>query len=588
MTWAERYREGFFFHKRPPGDYKVTFRYLSGGNWVSGSAAPSELRIGGTGPQTIAAKGEASAPSDAELTLEDPLFDATAQTGFFRMTLNYGFGHESYIDEKTLALIEIAANGSAGGDDDDDSDDGGGGMGIEVGFVALDGTLPPEIARGKGGLPHQPYLPKVAALSLDYQSQETDVARAWRIHPFGVEPADGPGRILPDLPFEGALYLGIEALDPPESLSLLVQVVDGTGDPLLELPELDHAWLGSDGWRAFKNQEVIDRTGDLAGSGLLSYAVPQEARTNAPEMPTGLHWLRISAQGQAAAVNRLHLVVAQALQATFLDRGNDPAFLETPLPKGTIRKLVIPDPAVKGLTQPFPSFGGRGKEETEDFRRRASERLRHKDRAVTMWDYEHLALEAFPRLYRTKALQHTELVRENGLVVADNELAPGAVTFVAVPYTDGADLRDPLRPWADRATLAGLKSHLSRRTSPFVRLATAHPKYEEIHVSMKVSFRDGIADTDFYRAEIEKALIDHLTPWRGAGASGVEFGGQVHKSTLIDLVEELDYVNFLEDVKMFHRPDPEAPIPPVDLETINATTARSVLVSARSHQIGLV
>jgi hypothetical protein len=385
------------------------------------------------------------------------------------------------------------------------------------------------------------------------------------------------------------LFLGIDALDPPETLSLLVQVADGTGNPLLELPTLDHAWLGAAGWIGFVNHTVVDRTGNLAGSGLLSYAMPQDAATDASEMPMGLHWLRISVAHNAQAVNRLRHVAAQGVQATFVDRGNDPAFLEDPLPAGTITKLLRPEPAVKGLTQPFASFGGRGHEDRTGFRRRVSERLRHKDRAVSMWDYEHLALEALPRVYRTKCLNHTELKRENGKVVADNELAPGAITLVAVPYTLGRDLRDPLRPYADRATLHDLRDHLSRRCSPFVRLETANPKFEEIHVTMNVAFRAGITDTDFYRLEIEKALIDHLTPWRRKGARGVEFGGRVYKSTVIDFVEELPYVDYLEEVKLFHRPDPEGPpVPQVDLEIVRATTARSVLVSARSHSIGLV
>ena len=210
-------------------------------------------------------------------------------------------------------------------------------------------------------------------------------------------------------------------------------------------------------------------------------------------------------------------VDAQALRATFVDGGNDPAFLETPLAAGSISKLQVPDPAIKGLSQPYVSFGGRGQEDRLAYHRRASERLRHKDRAVTMWDHEHLVLETQPQVYRTKALNHTELVREDGVVVGDNELAPGAVTVVAVPFTEGRDHLNPLRPYADQATLAAMEETLGERCSPFVRLKAANPKFEEVHVAMNVAFLPGIADTDFYRGEIEAALIDHLTPWRQRG-----------------------------------------------------------------------
>lgn len=580
VRWAAPYAQGLFFDDVAADQYRAGFDYLSGGTWVSGEVATAPLGLGSAGAVSLTAKGITAAPADADLSLEDPAFDATQRSGFVRLTLNRGFGHDQYVDIKTLALIALA-KGEDPPKTPEPSD--------TMGSFAAPGVLPAvQVVYDASGLPRPPFTPEIAALTLTYEAQETEAAQVWLLHPFGVAPADGPGRILPDLPDEGALFIGVSALDPPERLSLLVQVANGTGDPLLDLPDLTHAYLAPDGWRAFENQAVIDRTGNLAGSGVLSFAMPQDATSKAPQMPAGLHWIRIAAAQNAAAVNRIATIAAQALRATFVQRGNDPAFLDTHLPAGTISKLRVPDPAVKGLTQPFASFGGRGREDSAGYRRRVSERLRHKDRAVTMWDYEHLALEAQPRAFRVKCLNHTELLRENGMVVADNEIAPGAVSFVAVPYTFGADARDPLRPYANRAMLRDLHSHLSKRASPFVRLETTNPKFEEIHISLKVAFRTGIADTDFYRQQIEAALIRHLTPWQQPGASGVEFGGQVYKSTVIDFVEELPFVDFLEDVQMFHRPQPSGPVPPLDLEIIRASTARSVLVSARNHVIGMV
>jgi hypothetical protein len=582
VTWAEPYLQGHFFEDVTVGDYGVSVDYLRGGEWRNTDTSIKPLALGGAGAQAITESSLLDAPRDAALVLEDELFAATHRSGFLRMRLNRSFGHRRYLDAKTLALIELASGG-------------GGAQPIALKFTAQASEMLtpglfalPGIVYGPDGLPRPPYTPEVTGITLDYTAAEAEAADVWRILPFGIEPATSPGRILAALPYEGALFLGIDALDPPETLSLLVQVADGTGDPLLELPTFTHHWLGDTGWINFENQMVVDRSDNLAGSGLLSYAMPEGAVTHATEMPAGLHWLRLSVDQNAQAVNRLHLVAAQGVKATFVDRGNDPAFLEEPLPAGTITKLLRPEPLVKGLSQPFASIGGRGQEDREGFRRRVSERLRHKDRAVSVWDYEQLALEALPRIYRAKCLNHTELKRENAKVVTDNELAPGAVTFVAVPYTLGRDLRDPLRPYADRATLRDLHDHLSKRCSPFVRLKTANPKFEEIHISMKVAFRKDITDTDFYRLEIEKALIEHLTPWRKKGASGVEFGGRVYKSTVIDFVEELAFVDYLEEVKMFHQPDPQGPTPQVDVEIIRATTARSVLVSARSHRVGLV
>ncbi|QIE56038.1 hypothetical protein G5B40_11590 [Pikeienuella piscinae] len=565
VTWAEPHTNATFFRRRDSDDYRVSFQYLDGGVWTTASAETAGLKIAaGAADPRIRARGIEAASDAARQTLDDPPFDAKARNGYVRMTLDSDFGHGEFIDKKTLRLIEAAKEGGVGPTD--------------TGSYNYDSA----------NLPLDPYTPEVKEIFLDYLSEERPVARTWRLHPFGIEAAEREGRLFPDLPYAGALFIGVDALAPPARLSLLFQVANGTGDPLLEAPALSHAYLKGEVWTPFTDQEVDDRTADLSRSGVLAYAVPRAASPAIAAMPAGRRWLRLAAPQNAAAVNRILSIDAQAVRASFLDQKNDPALLETPLPPGAITKLKTPDPAVKGLRQPYASFGGRGREDRAAYHRRASERLRHKDRAVTIWDYEHLALEAYPSVYRVKALNHTELKRAGGKILGDNELSPGAVTVVAVPYTDDAAQFDPLRPYADRATLAGLSELLARRASPFVRLEVENPRFEEVHVALNVAFRPGIEDLDFYRGELEAALIAHLTPWRRQGVAGVEFGGLIYKSTIIDFVEELPFVDFLEDVRLYHRPNPEIPAwTRIDAEIVRATTARSVLVSAPSHAIGL-
>jgi YD repeat-containing protein len=56
---------------------------------------------------------------------------------------------------------------------------------------------------------------------------------------------------------------------------------------------------------------------------------------------------------------------------------------------------------------PYDSFGGRVAEDDSTFYTRVSERLRHKDRAITLFDYERLVLEEFPEIYKVRCLNHT-------------------------------------------------------------------------------------------------------------------------------------------------------------------------------------
>jgi hypothetical protein len=566
LAWEETYSSSSHFRDLVPASYTCDVSYLSKGAW---QGATSTL-----GLQFQLAKPMLTTPDTslidgaAEMTLDNPVYGPGARRGFLKLELNADFGHAAYAGELTRATIAMANS-----------------------FFTYSFAQDPDYNYDENEdsrfTPKLPYTPAITEVTASYTTTLGAPARFYHVAPFGQAAREAAGAsLLPPLDYEAALFVGVEDFEAPARLSLLMQVANGSGDPLLEVPELAFHYLAGDSWTALLEQEVDDKTGNLAASAVLGLALPEAADSEHGLMPSGLHWLRLAAPQNAAAVNSLIAVEAQAVRASFADRNNDPQFLAAPLPPETIAKLVLPDPKVKKLRQPFASFGGRPEESPEAFRRRASERLRHKDRAVALWDYEHLVLEAAPELYRVKCLNHTELVREAGKVVADNELSPGGVVVVTVPWTLGRPHLDPLRPYTDQATLKKVRDLLMARISPFVRLEVANPKFEEVQVKFKVAFLDGIDDIAFYLGEVEKAVIGYLAPWSVGAGEDITFGGKLRKSSVIDFVEELPYVDFLEDFEMYHRPDPDLPAwTPADMETIEATTARSILVSARNHII---
>lgn len=564
VTWDQVYSDTGFFRKATAATYVGRLSYLSKGAW---QPSPTDVTLNIDQQATqLNATEENLIDGNAAMTLENPDYRPGLRNGFLKLELGADFAHEAYPGELTRATVAMA-------------------QGIDD--MALSSLYNYMTDASGYETPKLPYTPTIREIGANYVTTLGAPSTFYHVAPFGQAPRAAEGAsLLPPLDYEAALFIGVEDFEAPARLSLLMQVANGSGDPLLEVPELAFHYLAGDEWKAFLEQEVDDKTGNLAASAVLGLALPETTDDDHGLMPSGLHWVRLAAPQNAAAVNSLMAVEAQAVRASFAERSNDPQFLATPLPPETIAKLAVPDPKVKKLRQPFASFGGRPEESPEAFRRRASERLRHKDRAVAIWDYEHLVLEAAPELYRVKCLSHTELVREAGKVVADNELSPGGVVVVTVPWTLGRPHLDPLRPYTDQATLKKVRDLLTARISPFVRLEVANPKFEEVQVKFNVAFLDGIDDITFYLGELEKAVIGYLSPWSVGAGEDITFGGKLRKSSVIDFVEELPYVDFLEDFEMYHRPDPDLPAwTPADMETIEATTARSILVSARKHLI---
>lgn len=448
---------------------------------------------------------------------------------------------------------------------------------------------------------------KIPLDSSSVDAYDRRIARFFHVAPFGQaeqHPALIGGSVVhlvPQFDFErdghrteseAALYIGVTGLKPPQNLALLFQVADGTADPLSQKPDphLHWSYLRANEWIPFANSDVMDETGGLLKSGIVTIAMPRDASDSNTLLPGGMHWIRAAVASESDAVCRLIMVAAQALKATFVDKNNDPAFPAKVLPAGTISKLDQPTAAVKAVTQPFPTFGGSGAEGSTAFYTRISERLRHKDRAIALWDYERLILEAFPQIYRAKCLNHTQYEpTENGSGVY-KELAPGHVTVVTIPNQQFQNLRDPLRPYTSLGLLEEIGRFLRKRLSCFVTLHVKNPQFEEVLVGCHVRLREGL-DEAFYETRLREAITRFLSPWAFPGGGYPSFGGKIYKSVLINFVEEQPYVDYVTNFQLFHVfVDSDGVKQRNERNEVEGSKAVSILVSVPSgdHEVQVI
>ena len=458
--------------------------------------------------------------------------------------------------------------------------------------------------------PNPPYTPTLSGLALDYNAQEKldfsnwkrkevedRVERIFHIGPFGqneVIPVSAsaaiPGVMLSDTlvpefrfdasdiedrgPAEGTLYLGIAAAAPPQNLSLLFQMAEGSEDPLLPAQRINWSYLTDAGWADFHAAEIVrDSTDRLIASGIVQFALPKGATDSATMLPSKLRWLRATVRQKSAAVPKAIAVMTQAVRASFRDRGNDASRLSAPLPGGTIAKLVSREAAIKTLSQPYASFGARMAESDPAFRVRVSERLRHKRRAVTIFDYERLVLDRFPEVYKLRCVNHTDRL---------SEYAPGYVRVVVVPNLRNRNAVDPLRPRLALSRLAAIQRYLAQLASDFAKIEVVNPDYEEVRVRFNVRFLPGF-DKGLYTGQLEQEIIRFLTPWAYDDSVDLSFGGRVHRSAILNFIDERAYVDFVTDFEMDHIVGAQTFS---NVEQAEATRSTSVLVSARNHPIG--
>ena len=507
-------------------------------------------------------------------------FNIESRKGFIRLVLQNDFGHKKYLADLTQYLIE-------------------------KGNSAAQPKLVPQE-------PIEPYTPIIQSIYLSYTANtvidlasidatafDSREARLFHLYPFGdgeqhkylsnkeiyllpqFAQKDNAGNKTSD--HTGEFYIGLTNLAGLQSVNILFQLQEGSTDPQLQKPT-DHitwSYLSKNEWIDFTNQEIQDATMQLVQSGIITFAIPQGATTDNSILPTGYLWIRAGVTKYAEAVCKLFTVDAQAAALVFEPNGNAPDFLDSTLPAEQIAKLKIPDAAVKKIKQPYSSFGGRANESDTHFYTRISERLRHKGRAITIWDYEHLVLEAYPDIHKVKCLNHTKL--EGNIY---NEVQPGSVCIITVPNLVNRNDANPLKPYTAQNRLLEIEEFLKKKISSQVSITVRNPQFEEVKIAFKLKLAAGFTDFTFYATKLKEEITQFLTPWAYSSNVDIEFGGKIYKSSLIDFIEERSYVDYITEVNLMHRPGDTAPL--VDnLEEVMASTGRSILVSAPAskHEI---
>ncbi|MEW4922921.1 baseplate J/gp47 family protein [Algibacter sp. 2305UL17-15] len=346
----------------------------------------------------------------------------------------------------------------------------------------------------------------------------------------------------------GELFIGLENAEQLQQISFLIQVLEGSENPDYEGEEtyqdnekLEWYILSGDEWKPLNDNFIVsNNTDNFLKSGIVKVSIPKEATSNNNRIPGDLFWLKVTNIKAFDAVCQMVNIHTQAEIAEFYNNNNELSHLETGLSEKTISKLVERIATLKGVTQPYSSFDGVPKETDAQFYRRISERLRHKQRAITIWDYEQLILQQFPKIYKVNCLKHT---------FGDSELSPGSVTVIVVPNIIDQNVFDVFKPRISKAKRNEIQNFINSLNTLHVEALVENPKYQEVKISLKVKFYAG-KDENFYKKQLQKDISKFLAPWAYEETAEINFGLTLHESVVIYYIEQLDYVDYIKDFEL--------------------------------------
>ncbi|WP_271765138.1 baseplate J/gp47 family protein [Aquimarina algiphila] len=408
-----------------------------------------------------------------------------------------------------------------------------------------------EIKNLRINLPYQPKLKKLgvsyiacADITADVQSSKS-TNKIWHIHPFGYD-LISPGNkanLIPVYTDEGSLYLGIDQLKAPQILSILFQMAEGSADPDIQKPELQWSYIRNNEWVVITPSGILeDTTNGLVNTGIVKIKIPADATTGGTLMPNDLHWIKICVFKDINGVSDTIDIRSQVLSATLSGIEVDPTHFENPLSIDTITEVLNPIREVAKITQPFTSSKGKPAENGDALYKRVSERLRHKNRALTMWDYEHLILNQFPQIYKTKCLPAKDRT--------------GGVDVIVVPDIKGKLPFDPFAPKVAADTLFQIEKYAQMHAPSYADIVVTNPLYLQVSTECIVKFYEGY-DEDFYKDKLIEEIKRFMSPWAYGEDRDIQIGGSLHASVIINFIAERPYIDYVANLKLFQSEDGE-------------------------------
>ncbi|WP_047258575.1 baseplate J/gp47 family protein [Chromobacterium subtsugae] len=409
-------------------------------------------------------------------------------------------------------------------------------------YPALLGAVLARNARLKGKLQHplpqEPYTPTLESLTVSYRASQdlpllpegghsgsgAQTSRAYHIHPYGQTDINlfRLGRypaMLPSNPNAGGLFIGLAGHDPQGALSLFFHLRKAVARErwLEAAPALRWFVWQSAGWLELRPEQVVeDGTRGMLRSGIVRLNLPAGMSTDCAALPGKLYWLKLRADwghSQLAGLYGVHVHAIRAVCRGVPDK-DKPA-----LPPGSVDAPARSLPGLRGVLQVGASFGRRDADPPDVVRMRAAERLRHRRRAHTVWDYERLALDAFPMVFKVKCFAHHRGTMGDGDGLGHDDLAasPGSVLVAVLPFPGQGQLFSSTdAPKLDAAALDEMQAYLQARAPAGAQVRVRNATYERVQARCTLRLSPGSHPGEALR-RLNQQLVEYLSPWHETG-----------------------------------------------------------------------
>ena len=488
--------------------------------------------------------------------------------------------------------------------------------------------------KNKISLPEEPYTPEIELISTDYSAEEfiefkkpsrdkdsphknsagsaslikSSAQNAedyepsiYYLTPMGIElihqqAASIGASFFPEWSDDGNLYIGYEKNDKINSFNLYFNLKNDSSQQIGLIKNTVHwSYYSDSGWKCLNNHMLLfDSTNGLRKSGIVTIKLPEDSCIHSEMLPGSLFWLRVSTTQNIDTYSsitdlKFDTLILQSVEDTTKLTANYDGYSKSWRSLNNI-------PGIQSYEQQQIAYENQNSESREQAITRFYERLRHKNRAITIWDYERLVLEKFPQLYMVKCFAATSKKQLKP--------SPGHVLVVVVPKVVEKDSVATQGYLVNAVEIKEVEDYLKPLMPANIKLEVSSPCYEIIQIRCEVKFSKKLNTGQFVK-KLNQAISDYISPWSGKGY-GVKFDWTIRKKDIESYILDLPYVSDVSRfsiIDVFMREDKPKKYSLIDSaaeriktthsknrsnDDISSSVAWSLAISAKTHYIEVI
>lgn len=325
--------------------------------------------------------------------------------------------------------------------------------------------------------------------------------------------------------YKGFLYIELEDVIAPNVINFYVELARKEGNiPTDTKP--DYYYLSSTGWQLLPI--LSDGTNNLSCSGIITFNLPHDISNQTSLMNSKNYWICLATKSDISNYPEITFLKTNGV---LLTRSGSEYLFDTTEPKinsDTISKSHIAIPEIANIVQPFPSFGGKAMENDSIKNKRISNRLKTKDRIVSLTDYYSVVQQEFNDIYYSKATYNNK-----------------EITVYVVKRSNNVNDYNAFAPMIAICAEEKIQQYLETRTSAFTPITIRNFSFLTVTVNATITVAAGY-EFQGVQKTLQAALRLFLSPWISTNSPQITIDENLSADDVIHFIRTIEGVSNVE------------------------------------------